>query len=353
MQHCRELQPMLKRLYIPIAILLLVTSAYAQVHRADTVIAPVKEIPVLDTTLNYDELFQDFDAFMDSILSPHSYFLSSLSMTKGFYSFERKASAATSIETEKKLTWSPVIGYYHKSGLGVTGTGYIVDDGVNMNFYQGAVTGSYDHLRDKNLATGISYTKFFTRDSLPFYTTPLQNELYGYFTWRKSWIRPMVALSYGWGSRKDFQARESLIQDLRLRRRGFTYINTKETISDFSLITSVRHDFYWLDVLTFRDHIRFTPQLNFTSGTQKFGFNQSSNTYATLIRNNANVLYNSESVYLDDELKFQPLSLTLYLRGEYSIGKFFIQPQFTLDYYFPATSKNFNSIFSLNIGCIF
>jgi hypothetical protein len=163
----------------------------------------------------------------------------------------------------------------------------------------------------------------------------------------------MLAVSYGWGSRSDYQERETLVQDLRLRRRGYTYINTKETISDFSVMASVRHDFYWLDVFTFRDHIRFTPQLTFTSGTQKFGFNQSSNTYATLIRNSSNVLYNSDNVYLDDQLQFQPLSLTLYLRGEYSIGKFFFQPQFAMDYYFPSSSKHFNTIFSVNAGLMF
>jgi hypothetical protein len=144
-----------------------------------------------------------------------------------------------------------------------------------------------------------------------------------------------------------------VIQDLRLRRRGFTYINTKETISDFSLMTSVRHDFYWLDVFTFNDHIRFTPQLALTSGTQKFGFNQSSSTFATVIRTGSNVLYSTENVYLDDQLKFQPLSLTLFLRGEYSIKKFFIQPQLTMDYYFPATSNNFTTLFSLNLGFMF
>jgi hypothetical protein len=163
----------------------------------------------------------------------------------------------------------------------------------------------------------------------------------------------MLAVSYGWGSRTDYIEREDLILDLRLRRRGFTYINTKESISDFSVTTSLRHDFYWLDAFAYKDHIRFTPQLAFTSGTQKFGFNQSSSTYATLIRNNSNVLYSTENMYLDDQLKFQPLSLTLFLRGEYSIGKFFVQPQFTMDYYFPASSDNFSSLFSVNIGCIF
>lgn len=342
---------MLKKWSILLAFIMLGATAYSQGNSADSVITPAKDVSVLDTTLNYDELFQDFDAFMDSILSPHSYFLASLSMGKGYYSFERKNSSV--IETEKKLTYSPTIGYYHKGGLGITGTGYIVDDGTNMNFYQEAVTPSFDYLKNKNFAAGLSYTKFFTRDSLPFYTTPLQNELYAYFTYRKWWVRPMVAISYGWGSRTDYMERESLIQDLRLRRRGFTYINTEETVSDFSLMTSVRHDFYWLDVFTFKDHIRFTPQITFTSGTQKFGFNQSASTYATVIRNNSSVLYSTENVYLDDQIKFQPLSLTMYLRGEYSVGKFFIQPQFTMDYYFPASSNNFNAIFSVNIGCMF
>jgi|CXWL01.1.fsa_nt_gi hypothetical protein len=342
---------MLKKWFILVlAFDMLGATAYSQSNSADSVITP-SSIFVIDTTLNYDELFQDFDAFMDSILLPHSYFLASLSMGKGYYNFERKSSST--IETSKKLTYSPTLGYYHKGGFGIASTGYIVDDGPNMNFYQGAITPSFDYLKNRNFAMGLSFTKFFTKDSLPFYTTPLQNELYTYFTYRKWWVRPMIAMSYGWGSRTDYVERESLIQDLRLRRRGFTYVNTEETISDFSLMTSVRHDFYWLDVFTYKDHIRFTPQITFTSGTQNFGFNQSSSTYANVIRNNSNVLYSTENVYLDDQIKFQPLSLTMYLRGEYSIGKFFIQPQFAMDYYFPATSNNFNTMFSFNIGCMF
>ena len=342
---------MLKKWFILLAFIMLAAVGLPQSNPVDSVINPSKDVLMSDTTLDYEELFQDFDAFMDSILSPQSYLLASLSMGKGHYNFESKDGSL--ITTSKKLTYSPTLGYYHKQGLGITGTGYMVHDGQRMNFYQLALTPSFDYLKNKKLATGISYTRFFTGDSLPFYTTPIQNEVYAYFTYRKWWFRPMLALSYGWGSRTDYMEREDQILDLRLRRRGFTYINTKESISDFSLTGSVRHDFYWLDVFTYRDHIRFTPQVAFTSGTQKFGFNQSSSTYATVIRNNSNVLYSTENVYLDDKLKFQPLSLTLYLRGEYSIGKFFIQPQFTMDYYFPASSNNFNSLFSVNVGCMF
>ncbi len=342
---------MIKKCYIILAFILIGVAASSQSNTSDTTIVPTDNSFLIDTTIDYGELFQDFEAFMDSILSPHSYFLATISLGKNFYNFESKTNSAT--KAIQKLTYSPTVGYYHKSGLGINATGYVVDDGANMNLFQYSISPSFDYLKNKAIAVGISYTRFLTKDSLPFYTTPLQNELYGYFTYRKSWIRPTFAVSYGWGSRSDYSEREEQIIDLRLRRRGFTYINTKESIRDFSLITSIRHDFYWLDVLTYKDHIRFTPQLSFTSGTQKFGFNQKSNTYVTILRNNSSVLYNSDNVYLDDKLKFQPLALTMNFRGEYSIGKFFVQPQFTLDYYFPATTDNFSSYFSINVGCMF
>jgi len=325
-------------------------AAFSQAGTKDTTVHPV-DMSGIDTTIDYDELFRDFDAFMDSILTPRSYFLLSVSAGRSNYNFESKSNSTVS--SVKKLTYSPLIGYFDKNGLGISANGYIVNDEKNLNLFQAGITPSYDYLKNKNFATGFSYTKFFTKDSLPFYTTPLQNELYAYFTYRKWWLRPSISASYGWGSRTDYEEREELLTDLRLRRRGFTYINTTESISDFSVTASLRHDFYWLDIFGKKDFIRFTPQLAFTSGTQKFGFNQSSNTYATILRTGNNVLYNADNVYLDDQIKFQPLSLSFYLRSEYSLGKFFIQPQAIFDYYFPASTKNFNAVFSVNAGLIF
>jgi hypothetical protein len=342
---------MMKKWFILLAFVMLGVVAYSQGGPADSVIAPASDISLIDTSIDYEELFRDFDAFMDSILTPRSYFLGSLSLARGNYNFESKSSLL--VTSSKKLSYSPVLGYYNKGGLGVTATGYIINDEKNLNLYQIGLSPSFDYLKNKNVATGISYTRFFTKDSLPFYTTPIQNELYAYFTYRKWWMRPSLSLSYGWGSRTDFEQREELIQDLRLKRRGFTYINTTESVSDFSIMASVRHDFYWLDIFTNNDHIRLTPQVSFTSGTQKFGFNQSSSTYATLVRTGNNVLFNTDNIYLDDQLKFQPLSLTLYLRTEYSLRKFFIQPQFIVDYYFPASTGNLNALFSVNAGFIF
>lgn len=306
---------------------------------------------MIDSTLDYDLLLQDMESFLDSIAAPHSYILGSVSIGKGYFNYTSKS--LETIESRKSFTYNPTIGVYHKSGLSLTSTGSILTYNNKPNLYQVALSPGYDYLENKDLATGLTYTRFFTKDSLPFYTTPLQNEVYGYFTYRRWWFRPTIAVSYGWGSRTDYTEREEQILDLRLRRNGITRVNSTESVSDFSLITSVRHDFYWLATLSNKDHIRFTPQLSFISGTQKFGFNQSSNTYATTLRSGMSVLYNSENVYLDDQLDFQPLSLTLFLRGEYSIGKFFVQPQMIFDYYFPTDTQNFNTLFSVNLGVIF
>jgi hypothetical protein len=125
----------------------------------------------------------------------------------------------------------------------------------------------------------------------------------------------------------------------------------EESIADFSIIASLRHTFYWLELSSHDDYIRFTPMLTFSCGTQKFGFNRTTGT--TVNGNVANVQFNRGDVNLDDELKFQPLSLTLYLRPEYNIGKFFIQPQVIIDYYFPAEEKNFTTLFSMSAGFMF
>ena len=341
-----------KKWPIVLVLTILGWTASAQTTPTDTTLAAVLEKNSLeiDTTVDYEELFRDFESFMDSILMPQSFFMPSLSIGRGYFSFDSKNTET--LETSAKLTYSPMLTWYQKSGMGLSIAGYMLHDGQSLNMYQFSITPSFDYLQNRDFATGVSYSRYFSKDELPFYTSPLNNEVYGYFTYRKWWMRPMIAVSYGWGSRSEYHKREEQIQSLRLRPRGYTYINTTESVSDFSILTSVRHDFYWLDVFGFNDHIRLTPQINLTSGTQKFGFNQKSNTYATTWTNGTNVLYNTENIYLDDQLDFQPLSLTFFLRGEYSFWKFFVQPQLMLDYYFPATSKNFTSLFSINFGFV-
>ena len=310
--------------------------------------------PDIDTSfadLDYDDLFNEIDLLLDSLTKPRSFGLFNIAAGYNYFNYESKGSYL--LTSDRKMTFSPTLSYFLKNGLGVSVNSIVVNDGQKLNPYQFNLTGSYDYTKNRRLITGVSLTHFFTKDSLPFYTSPLKNELYSYFTCRGFWLKPSVAVSYGWGSRNSYQEQEDYITSLRLAATGFTRIHTRESVNDFNVMGSLRHDFYWLNVLGKRDYVRVTPQFVFTSGTQKFGFNQSSSTYATLPRTGANVLYSSDNVYLDDQTYFQPLSLSTYLKAEYSKGKFFIQPQLIFDYYFPADEKNLTTAFVMNAGVIF
>jgi hypothetical protein len=301
--------------------------------------------------LDYDELFNELDLLLDSLTQPRSFGLFNIAAGYNYFNYESKESYV--LVSDKKLAYSPTLSYFFKNGLGVSLNAIVVNDGQKLNPYQFNFTGSYDYIKNTKFITGVSLTRFFTKDSLAFYTSPLKNEFYSYFTYRGFWLKPSVAVSYGWGSRNSYEERQEYITSLRLAANGFTRIRTRESVNDFNVISSVRHDFYWLNVLGKRDYMRITPQIVFASGTQKFGFNQTSSTYATLPRTGANVLYSSDKVYLDDQMLFQPLSLSTYLKAEYSKGKFFIQPQLILDYYFPAEEKNLTTAFVMNAGVIF
>ncbi len=312
---------------------------------------PAKDYPPVDTTVtDYDLLFSELDAFLDSITAPRSFTLFNLGITSAYFNFEEKSSYY--LQTSKKMLFAPSISYFGKSGLGFSVGASVIDDGYNVNPYQYSATLSYDYIRNRKFMTGVSLTHFITKDNLAFYTSPLQNEAYAYFTYRNFWIKPTVGVSYGWGSRSDYEEREEYITSLQLAQRGFTRINTQETVNDFNLITSVRHDFYWLHLLSKKDYARVTPQIVFSSGTHQFGFNQTSNTYASVRRTGASVLYSSERINLDNSLYFQPISLAGFLKAEYGRGKFFVQPQLMLDYYFPATENNFTTSFVINAGFI-
>jgi hypothetical protein len=329
------------------ACMLLAIAGSAQ--RPDTLPAAIDRDLAVDTSLDYDDVLSDLDSFLDSLLAPRSYFLMNASAGNGYFNYKNNGN--TGLETKKKLVFSPALGYYHKTGPGITVSGNIIDDGRKYNLYQYAISPSFDFIRSRRWVANISYTRYIIKNELPFYITPLENEVNAWFLWRKAWLQPGLSANYGWGSRSDLEKRERYIELFNIRRGGT--IVTTSSIADFSATASLRHTFYWLALLKYNDYLRFTPLLAFSAGTQKFGFNQTTGIHTINSRNSDNSKYNTGNVNLDDRLKFQPLSATLYLRPEYATGKFFIQPQLILDYYFPGTSKNLTVLFSLNAGLMF
>jgi hypothetical protein len=341
-----------KLLLIPV-FTLSVLLGFGQVRPADSLRLADEPNLFMDTTLDYEDLLEEMDIFLDSLLRPRSFFMASVAGGTGYFNFIKGNGMRQQVEVEKQIVLTPTIGYYYKKGPGLTLSGNLTDNNGQLALYQAALSPSFDFIQTRQWFAGVSYTRYFTKDSLSFYVSPLENEVSGYVTWRKPWLQPSLTASYGWGSRTDFQKRAKYIRFLRVKRRGRPAAGgttTTEEVADFSLTGSVRHSFYWTGLVSKKDYIKFVPQLSVTAGTQKFGFNRTTSTYPVNARNAANAVYNTGDIDIEDKFKFQPVSVSLYLRPEYNFGAFFIQPQLILDYYLPA--NNFSAMFSLTAGII-
>ena len=302
-----------------------------------------------DTKSVIDSLMKDFDSFLDSIYAPKSFFNVSAGVGTGIFSFEDKNSVF--LTSTKKLIFSPSAGYYHRSGVGISATGYMLNENSRLNFYQFVITPSFDVIK-RNFSTGISFSKYLSKDSLTFYTTPIQNEIFAYFSYKKWWLRPSVSISYGWGSKTEYEKKQYRIHKRLLQQsnRYYVTIRNEESINDLSLTLSLRKDFNFYDVLLKEDIISFTPVVLFNSGTQKFGFNTSyTYTLPSAIRVNATPGNSNFS----DRTDFAAQSLSMVLRSSYLKGKFLLQPQVLFDYYLPAADDRFNTVFSVTASVSF
>jgi len=310
-----------------------------------------KTKPPVDSTLYYENVFSELEGFLDSVTAPRSMLLLNVSAGNSVYNFQSRS--GTTLNAEKKITITPSVGYFHKSGLGISGSASLLKmPEKGLSPYQFALSGSYDYLQSMAVSTGVGFTRFFTKDSLSFYTSPLQNEASFYLIYKRWWLKPAITVAYGWGSRKEYTERKEIVKKIRKKKPvATTQIETEEHISDLSVALSFRHDFFWHNKLGDNSSIRLTPQLALNSGTQRFGFNQN-NITSVFKGNSSNVLYTSESVELNDGSSFAPLSTTFFLKTSFTKGSFSLQPQASLDYYFPAKEKNLTTGFLINAAFV-
>jgi hypothetical protein len=303
----------------------------------------------LDSLADYDALFNELESFLDSLTAPRSFTVINVGVSKGQFQYQ---TSRTTLKEVTQSLFTPSAGYYHKSGFGVNAITSIIHNG-KPTVYQTAATASYDYVKNRNFLTGISLTHYLTKDSLPFYTSPLSNEVAAYFSYRDWWLKPTLAAAYGWGSVTNVVERREKIKLLKRRQLVTTTTETTESIADFTVTASVKHDFYWLNVLSKRDYFRVTPQLVFTGGTQKYGLAQTNNSYVSAKETGTTILYHAENNHVAARSRFQPLSFSARLRTGFSKGPFFIQPQLILDYYFPEEAKKIVPFFVTNAGILF
>ncbi|QEH41176.1 hypothetical protein [Chitinophaga sp. XS-30] len=219
---------------------------------------------------------------------------------------------------------SPGISYNHKSGLFASVYGYYLFNASYDPWFETDLNIGYDYTKSRRLMTGISYTRYFYRDSSDVPPTPIRNELFAYFIYRKWWLEPGISLDLGWG---------------KLRQRSDPQAERTVSGSDFNVIADLRHTFIYMDLLKNDDALLIMPVFSFTAGTANYYSNLKSFQYVSrskLIQNRGKgkrgrgqPIQELEEI-VSDNTGFQPRALDVSMRVSYMLGKFAVSPSYTL-----------------------
>ncbi|WP_298734029.1 hypothetical protein [uncultured Chitinophaga sp.] len=256
-----------------------------------------------------------------------------------------------------KNFFSPSIAYYHKSGLSGSFSGYYLFNAEQSPWFEWDLSFNYDYTKNRNFLTGISYTRYFFADSSDVPATPIKNELFAYFYYRKWWLQPGISLDLGWGSQTDRVVDYWKIGRKRRPNNGST--ETISTISgrDFNVILNLRHPFIFLDVLKFDDALLLTPSAGFILGTAHYYSNMKGFQYISRSPKIKDDIKKSKTHPLDPlgepassesaaRTGFEPRALDLTLNVSYTIGDVTLSPSFTIFKPLQGEDKSFMSYFT-------
>jgi hypothetical protein len=303
---------------------------------------------IMDSLLENDEMLK----MINSYYNPSSYFRVNISIGNKLYSDQNKA--IESLQNNNQLIISPSIGYYHKSGLGLSFTGFLFNENSKTEFYQYALSPFFNYTKGNVFNTAFSYTHYFVKDIYNPNTSPVQNEFYGSIVLKKPWIRPGVSAGYSYGTYHDIIKIDTFFR-IGNQQHSIKYIDTVSArLNSFSLAGTLEHSFSYYNIFSKKDGINFTPQLSLIAGINTYQVNHKSSieNYNRFTKKLIKRLKNFQTQSESD--RFEAQSIGLDLDVSYLIGIFYIEPELYLDYYLPETNdKRLTKIFNLNIGITF
>lgn len=211
-----------------------------------------------------DSLMTELRSMFDSMGNRESFFSFSTSVSNRLFSTSNNAFNSQQ-SNSGQTAFSPAVSYFHKSGFGLTATGYIRNTNAKTSFYQLALSPSYDRIGSRSMY-GISYTRYLKSNALNATVTPYNHEVYAYFMGRKTWIRPQFALGWATGTYDD-------VSQVTYRVGGMNILVTdtsQVTLKDLSLTAGVSHSFGFDDVFSRNDLFTIVPQFSLIGGVQQY-----------------------------------------------------------------------------------
>jgi hypothetical protein len=320
--------------------LLLFTKLQAQLSPSDQ--------HILDSLLKNDEMLKMINNYSKN----SSYFRINAGIGNKLYSNQDKS--VESLQNSQTLVFTPSVGYYHKSGFGISFAGFLLNENSKTDFYQYTLTPSYSYNKGKIADLLISYTHYFEKSKYSYNTSPIQDEFYGNILFKKPWFKPGIALGYASGKFDQLIHIDTTVRILT-QLVHILYNDTITTkISSYSIAGSVEHSFMFFNLFSIKDGIIITPQLSLISGINTYDVSHTSSlaNFSTYTKQRLRRIRHFQSQSNNEQYQLQSVGLDLDVN--YSIGKFYFEPDLYLNYYLPDTNDDrFTQIFNFNIGITF
>ena len=294
------------------------------------------EKKTLDSMISNDVFLQ----MLQESGGQESYWEVGISVSNAYFSSRNKRINSSQIET--KAVFTPSVSYYHKSGLGISGAAYLINDNGRSDFYQYSITPSYSLQTDRYINASISYTRFFRKKGYEEITTPIQNEIYGSAYLKKPWIQPGLSLGYSQGKSTTYKTIDTVFNNIRRILNDTLKISN----ANFSAAVYVQHSFEYFKILGKKDAVSIMPQLSLNMASNRYSETHR-NPFLTRLKARPR-FKNAGSLQQDADFGLQSVSMNLDIH--YLVGKFSFKPQAYIDYYLPSTTDNrFSSTFSFSV----
>jgi hypothetical protein len=320
--------------------LFLFSKSYGQINPSDK--------QILDSLLKNDEMLK----MINNYDKASGYFRINIGVGNKLYGNQNKA--ITSLQNNSQFVMSPSVGYYHKSGFGISLKGDLFSENNKTDFYQYAIAPSYEYTNGKVADASLYYTHYFEKNIYSSNTSPVQDEFYGSLLFKKKWLKPGIAAGYSSGKYHEIINIDTSFPVLT----QLIHVNYRDTVtaslSSFSIAGSIEHSFEFYNIFSKEDGLVFIPQLSLITGINGYQVSHKSTTsnYNAFTKKRLKRIRHFHSQSDNTKYQLQSLGLDLYLN--YSIGIFYFEPDLYLDYYLPKTKDNrFTNIFNLNIGITF
>ena len=125
---------------------------------------------IMDSLLKNDEMLK-----MINNLGKGSSYLR-VSMGIGNNLFSNGAKQVETLQNNNPLVFTPSVSYYHRSGFGLSSTGFLFNENKQTNFYQYSLTPFFSYQKSKVLDINLSYTHYFEKDFYSPHSSPVQDD---------------------------------------------------------------------------------------------------------------------------------------------------------------------------------